>query len=348
MGEAEAGMQKSVVLVLVVVAWLVRTGAQGQSPKPLDVYVIDVEGGQATLFVSPSGESLLVDAGWAGVNGRDADRIATIARQAGLSRIDFLVVTHYHLDHVGGVPDLAARLPIRTFVDHGPTVEQGEQPAALFNAYLETRKGGRHLQVKPADTIPVTGIDVRIVSAGGALLAQPLPGAGAANPLCRDFKPMEEDKTENARSVGMVVTLGSFRLLDLGDLTWNKEHELVCPNNLLGTVDVYLTTHHGLNISGAPFLVHALRPRVAVMNNGAKKGGTPEAWRVVRDSPGLEDFWQLHYAVEAGRDHNSPEPFIANLDETTAHGIRISAQRDGSFTVTNARNGLAKTYRRRS
>ena len=116
----------------------------------------------------------------------------------------------------------------------------------------------------------------------------------------------------------MLLTFGSFRMLDLGDLTWNKEHDLVCPNNLVGTVDLYLTTHHGLDQSGARVLVHAVAPRVAIMNNGAKKGGMASAWRIIRDSPGLEDLWQLHYAVDAGAEANAAEPFIANQDESTA------------------------------
>jgi len=324
--------------------------ARTQTPSrtALDVFFIDVEGGQATLFVTPAAESMLVDAGWAGFEGRDAGRIEAAAKQAGVSRLDYLLVTHYHADHVGGVPEIARRLPVRTFVDHGATVEQGERPAALFNAYVDATASGKRLQVKPGDTLPLSGVDVRVVSSGGDLLNRPLPGAGAPNPLCRDFKPLEEDKTENARSVGVVLTYGNFRMIDIGDLTWNKEHDLVCPNNLLGNVDLYLTTHHGLDISGSPAIVHALRPRVAIMNNGAKKGGTRSAWQTVRDSPGLLDFWQLHFAVDAGADHNTAEPLIANLDETTGYGIKVSVQRDGSFTVTNARNGHAKTYRPRS
>jgi competence protein ComEC len=333
------------LLASLALAGSTRTAAQPE--KPLDIRFIDVEGGQATLIVSPSGESLLVDTGYPGFNGRDADRIAAAVKQAGLSRIDYLMITHYHGDHVGGAGALAARVPIRTFVDHGPTVEQGDRPAALYNEYLQTRAKGRHVLARPGDTLPVTGIDVRFVAAAGDLITKPLPGAGAPNPLCRDFKPAQPDPSENARSVGMVLSYGSFRMLDLGDLTWNKEHGLVCPNNLLGTVDVYLTTHHGLDQSGPAVLVHAVQPRVAVMNNGPKKGGMPSAWRIIRDSPGLEDLWQLHYAVDAGADHNVPEPFIANLDDTTAHGIRITAQRDGRFVVTNARNGQSKTYQPR-
>jgi competence protein ComEC len=326
-------------------AFLVAAILGAQAEKPLEIRFIDVEGGQATLMVSPSGESLLVDTGYPGFNGRDADRIAAAVKQAGLSRIDYLVITHYHADHVGGVPALAARVPIGTFVDHGPTVEQGDQPAALYNTYLETRAKGRHIVARPGDTLPFKGVDIRFVSAAGDVITKPLAGAGKPNPLCSSFAAKDPDPTENARSVGMLLTFGRFRMLDLGDLTWNKEHDLVCPNNLLGTVDVYLTTHHGLALSGPAVLVHAVSPRVAIMNNGAKKGGAATAWQIVKDAPGLVDLWQLHYAVDAGADHNAAEPFIANTDETTAHGLRLTAQRDGSFTVTNDRNGHTKTYK---
>lgn len=331
-------------MCLLIVAAVALVGAQTPATKPLDIFFIDVEGGQATLIVTPSGESLLVDTGWAGFNGRDADRIAAVARRAGVAHIDYLVVTHYHSDHVGGVPELIKRLPVRNFVDHGPTVETDERPAALFAAYAAARNAGRHVQVKPGDTVPLKDIDVRVVSSGGSLIQRPLSGAGAANPLCRDYKPLEEDTTENARSVGMMLTFGAFKMIDLGDLTWNKEHGLVCPGNLLGTVDVYLTTHHGTETSGAPFIVHALRPRVAIMNNGAKKGGTPRAWQTVHDSPGLQDLWQLHFTVDAGAEHNVTERFIANMDETSGYGMKLSAQRDGSFTVSNERNGFSKHY----
>ena len=334
------------LLLLVVALAVASAPMRAQGGKPLEIHFIDVEGGQATLFVLPGGQSMLVDTGFPGLNGRDADRIAAAAKRAGLSRIDTVVVTHYHADHVGGVPALASRIPIGTFVDHGPTVESGEQPAALYAAYVDARAKGRHVLARPGEAMRVGDLAITFVSAGGDLITKPLAGAGAANPLCEGYTAKAADATENARSVGMLLTYGRFRMLDLGDLTWNKEHDLVCPANLLGTVDVYLTTHHGLDQSGLPALVHAVHPRVAIMNNGARKGGSVEAWTAVRSSPGLEDLWQLHYAVSSDAQHNAPEPFIANMDETTAHEITIAAQRDGSFVVTNARNSHTKTYKK--
>jgi competence protein ComEC len=341
--EAVALRTARAVALPAVVALLLVLSPGAQAPETLDIYVIDVEGGQATLVVSPSRESMLVDAGWPGFDGRDADRIAATVKGAGLSHIDYLVVTHYHRDHVGGVPELVRRVPVKTFVDHGPSVETGEAAAALYDSYLEARKAGHHLQVEAGDVLPMKDVDIRVVSAGGELLSRPLAQA-ASNSLCGSFTPRAPDPGENARSVGMAISYGRFRMLDLGDLTWNKERDLVCPTNLLGTFDVYLTTHHGTDTSGPPVIVHAIRPRVAVMNNGATKGGSKAALRVIRDAPGLQDLWQVHYAVDAGASHNAPEAFLANLEETTAHGIRISARPDGSFAVTNERTGHTKRY----
>ena len=316
--------------------------AQASTDKPLSITFVDVEGGQATLILSPSGQSMLVDTGYPGSNDRDVNRVLAAAKQAGISRLDYLVITHYHVDHVGNAPALAARIPIGTFVDHGATVEPSTKP--IYDAYVEARKSGKHLQVKPGDKIPIAGLDVTVVTAAGEHLAKPLQGAGSPNPLCAAYTPKEADPTENAQSVGIVIDFGRFRMIDLGDLTWNKEHDLMCPNNQLGTTSVYLTTHHGLAASNAPVIVGALHPRVAIMNNGPKKGGAPEAWTTIRNSPGLEDLWQLHYAVDGGADHNVAEAFIANVDESTAHPITLTAHRDGSFTVSNARNGQRKTY----
>ena len=332
-----------------------RLDAQLAAPQPrstLDIYFIDTEGGQATLFLPPGGESMLVDAGFAG--GRDADRIAAVLKQANVGVLDYLVITHYHGDHVGGAAELSARVPIRHFVDHGPyTVELQPNRVAGFAAYKPVRDMARVQVPRPGDAIPVQGLDVQVVSASGALIKTRMtgaPGAGAANPLCRDAKLKMPDPTpENTESIGLAVRYGSFRLLDLGDLTWNQEHQLVCPDNLLGTFDVFHTTRHGDPNSGAPQMVHAIRARVALMNNGERKGGAPEYWRIVRDAPGLEDFWQLHRSAAGGDEHNSPEPFLANLNEMDhGHYIHMAVGQDGSFTVTNSRTGFMKTYAARA
>jgi len=316
-----------------------------RSAQTLDVYFIDVEGGQSTLFVSPSGESMLVDTGWPDFAGRDADRIVAAAKLAGVKRIDYLVVTHYHGDHVGGVPQLAQRIPIGNFIDHGPKdVETDPMAQFLYKSYESVASKGNRIVARPGEKIPISGIDVEILTAAGEEITQPLAGAGESNPLCATTPRRAVDASENAQSVGMVIGYGKFRIVDLGDLTWNKELDLVCPNNKLGTVDVYLSTHHGSDQSGSAATVHAFQPRVAIMNNGAKKGGTPEAWQAIHSSPGLEGFWQLHYAVDGGPANNVAADFIANQDAIDGNWIRLSADPDGGFTVTNSRNGRSERY----
>jgi len=311
----------------------------------LQVYAIDVEGGKATLYVSPSGESVLVDAGYAGFGNRDADRIAAAAKAAGVKLIDYLVITHYHKDHVGGVPQLAAKLPIRNFVDHGESFETVKDVQADYSAYLSVRKKGNHLVVKAGDRIPVPGIQVDVVTAAGRAIDQPLPGAGQRNSTCSSYEAIKPDSGENAHSIGMVITYGNFRLVDLGDLYWNQEHDLACPVNKLGTVDVYMTTHHGKKTSGSPQMVWALHPKVAIMNNGPNTGGAEPAWQTIHDSPGLLDLWQLHRALANDKAHNAAEGFIANSSERCeGNWILLTARKDGGFTVVNSRNGFEKKY----
>lgn len=330
---------------LLLIAFLAFFCAPLRAAGTLDVYYIDVEGGQSTLFVSPSGESMLVDTGWPDFNGRDAERIVSVAKTAGVTRLNYVVITHFHVDHVGGAPQLAERIPIGTFVDHGRSVETGREADDLFNAYVRVRDRASHLIVRAGDRIPIEGIDVRVVASTGQAILRPLAGAGDPNPSCAATKPREVDPSENAQSIGMMITYGRFRTIDLGDLTWNKELALVCPDNKLGTVDVYLSTHHGLDQSNAPAIVHALHPRVAITNNGATKGGSREAMQTIRTSPGIEDVWQLHYAENAGTANNAPEPFIANVDQDArVSWIKVSAEADGTFTVTNSRNGKTRTY----
>jgi competence protein ComEC len=314
--------------------------------KPLEIFFIDVEGGQSTLIVAPSGQSMLIDTGWRGFNGRDANRIAEAAKAAKVKQLDYVLITHYHRDHVGGAPALADQLKIGTFIDHGPNREDTRVVNEDFADYQKILPKAQHLVAKPGDSIPLKGVTVEVLTADGAHIQSPVAGAGQPNPFCAATKPREADTTENARSLGILLTFGSFRFIDLGDLTWNKELELMCPNNLAGSVDVYLTSHHGLFQSGSPALVHALHPRVAIMNNGARKGGSPDAWQIVKDSPGLEDLWQLHYSVEGAREHNVPDSYIANIDEACeGKYLKLTAESDGSFTVINSRNKFQRTYK---
>ena len=326
---------------------LLACGA-AQAAKTLDITFVDVEGGQATLIVTPAGQSLLVDTGWRGFNGRDAERIVEAAKKAHVKKIDYVLITHYHRDHVGGAPQLADRIPVGAWLDHGPMRENIKVVREDFADYERINKEHRQV-VKPGDHIPLKGVDVTIVSADGNVIGQPLPGAGAANPACATTPKREVDTTENARSAGFVLTYGSFRMVDLGDLTWNKELELMCPANKLGPVDLYVVSHHGWNQSGSPALVDALHPRVAVMDNGARKGGSPETWQIIHDSPGLEDIWQLHFSIEGGSDHNAPDSFISNVDEhCQGKPLVLNASEDGGFTIVNTRNGYSKTYPPRS
>lgn len=337
--------------------------------KTLDIYYIDTEGGQATLFVSPTGQTALVDTGNGGL--RDPQRIMQAVTAAGVKQIDYLVITHYHSDHVGGFLELAKLIPIRHYIDHGPTAEP-EQNSPSQQAYAVAIAQAPHIVVKPGDTVPITGIDWTIVSSAGNTLKTSKAGwegAGKPNSACAGFTPKDiKSGPENAHSVGSVITYGKFKTVDLGDLLWNLEAELVCPTNNIGTVDLLLTTHHGVNTSGPQALVHGLQPRVVVMNNGTRKGAQIETFETLETSPGLEDLWQLHWSFNGLLEHNAPGRFIANIedaatssgvvlggsggpppgnpDHSPAYWIKVSAEADGTFTVTNTRNGFSKTYRR--
>lgn len=326
--------------------------AIAQKSSPLKVYFADVEGGQATLFVAPSGDSLLVDTGWPDHDNRDADRIVELCKQAGIKKIDNVLITHYHTDHAGGIPQLAAKIPIGRFIDHGPNREDDAKATVdAWQAYQKVLAGGHyaHLVAKPGDVLPIKGVRVQIVSGDGNVIDKPLAGAGAANPACAASPEKPAENTENDRSLGMMITFGKLRIADLGDLTWAKERPLMCPIDKLGKVDVYIVSHHGFNRSSSPALVDAIAPRVAIMDNGATKGGDPGAWEIIHNSPRIENhpgnLWQLHTVIHSDAAHNTAESRIANLPGPDAgHYLILTGRRNGAFSVTNQRTGETVQY----
>jgi len=343
-------MARAVIVGLIAFSTIILSApASAQKPGKLVIYSIDVEGGQSTLLVAPSGASLLVDAGWPGNSGRDADRVQAAMREAGITKIDHLLVTHYHMDHVGGVPELAKRVPIGEFLDHGDNREDSDVTRHDYAAYQKAIEGKPRRTVHPGDTIDMAGLSVVIVAADGEHI-HAIPGIKPQhNPYCASEPQAEADPSENARSVGILVSYGKFRFLDLGDLTKAKEIALVFPDNPIPPIDLYLVTHHGMDLSNARAIVDAIHPRVAIMNNGAHKAGMPEAWQTVHDSAGMQDLYMLHTAEGSDATHNSPEALIANPKGGSTDGafFKVVATPDGSFSVTNSRTGKTKEYPRK-
>jgi beta-lactamase superfamily II metal-dependent hydrolase len=375
-------MRRAIQSLVLILLALTAPALLAQSPaaKPLEIYVVDTEGGKADLWVTPSGQTVLIDAGSPG--GRDTDRILETLAAAGVKQIDWLLLTHYHVDHVGGVQELVKRVPpIAHFVDHGPTAEDGaeghqrEQVAGFQAAYADLYSKAQHIVVKPGDRVPIPGLDWRIVTSAGKVLKNALPGGGRPNPECAQTQRQAEARDpENAQSVGSVVGFGSFRALDFGDLTRDVEFDLMCPNNPIGTIDLYFASNHGTNNANSAALIHAVQPRAAIVQNGTGKGASVDMFQALRSTPGFEDVWQLHWANGAGLEYNSPGVFIANgVDpavvatvltappgargargggplppHTPAYWIKVSVQQNGTFTITNSRNGFSKTYAHRS
>jgi beta-lactamase superfamily II metal-dependent hydrolase len=329
---------------------LATSALVAQSPQSGDLQIIwtDVEGGAATLIVTPSGQSLLVDAGFP-QDDRDAKRIFAATQAAGLKKIDILWITHFHLDHVGGVPALAKLIPIGKFYDHGDSIEATTpQGAKLYDDYKAVAQGKRVL-VKPGDKIPLAGVEMIAVSAAGQVISKPINGGGPNN-FCKDAQQKPEDKTENSQSAGFLLTYGKFKFLDLGDLTWDREMMLACPINKLGTVTLFQASHHGFSggQSGSPALVWAVKPQVVVVNDGARKGFEGDAYGIIAKIPGIEDIWQLHRSLlRSDAAHNTSDQLTANLEDGAGDqglGIKVSVAKDGKFTVTNTRNNFSKTY----
>ena len=332
-----------------VTAVALATGVlAAQTRATLDIYWIDVEGGASTLIVTPAGQSVLMDAGFGGFDDRDASRVAhVIEKEAGLTRLDYVLVSHFHGDHYGGVPALAKRVPIGAFIDHGQSVERNPGPVAFWDEYRGIA-GPRQRTVKAGDRLPLEGVELLIVAADGQVLPAPLAASGP-NPLCSSFKAQPEDRGENGRSLGYLLRAGAFEFVNLGDLSWNFQHKLACPVNLLGRVDLFQVTHHGVRDDVLPQQMWAMAPAVAVMNNGPTKGAGPVAVEAVLRSPGLQDLWALHRAVNNDAAHNAQERLTANLGDTDGcAGAWIRARVDpaaGTYTLTNSRNGFTRTYK---
>lgn len=339
-------------LLAVALAFVMLVGfsenAQAVASDSLKIYFIDVEGGQATLFVTPTGQSMLVDAGWPGFAGRDAERIVAAAKSAGLSKIDYVLITHFHMDHVGGAPQLAERFPIGTFIDHGENRERADRSTMqVWWAYEKLLDSGKYKRMvaKPGDKLPITGMEAVVVSADGNVISKPLPGAGGDNSACKGTEQYPADITENSRSLGFVATFGRLRILDLGDLTHDKEMDLMCPVNKLGKVDIYIVSHHGSEQSGSAALVHGIDPRVAIMDNGARKGGSPGPRQVIEKSPHIVDLWQLHYAEGSDSSYNVPQEFVANPQGAdSGQYLVLTALPNGNFEVFSSRTRTTKKY----
>ena len=334
---------------------------------PLKIISIDVEGGAATLYVTPQGHSLLIDTGWpAGRGGRrapgapipssSAERIVAAAKSAGLSKLDYVLISHYHVDHSGGVPDLMARMPIGAFVDHGPNRESlpanptpadiANDPIIFYNKYLTAIAGKKRIVLTPGQQLKLDGLTFTVINADRKMLAKPLPGAGGPGADCAATTSKTDDGgEENPRAVGVLARYGKTRILSLADTTWDMENRLVCPINTIGLVDLMFADNHGNEQANSPNLVNSVKPQVAIFNNGTGKGGDGETLDRYAHLP--SDVWQLHFATRSP-EKNMPADRIANVDGPDAtNPLIISVDRGGSFTVTNTRNSFSKTYRAR-
>ena len=353
-GAMEVGIKmlwrRALLMVATATSLTLSGSGWAQSPKggggKLRVFAVDVEGGQATLFVTPAGQSLLIDTGYPDNDGRDVNRIAAVVKEAGLQKVDYVLITHYHTDHVGGVAQLLDKVQVGAFIDHGPNREDDATTQRMYVAYEKavSSKKLKRILVKPGDVLPIVGMKATVVSADGKLIDAPLEGGGEPNPHCKDAEARPPDATENARSLGIQIVFGKLKLLDLGDLTWDKEMELVCPANKLGHADVYIVSHHGMNMSSSPAMVHAVGARVAIMDNGTKKGGSAPALETIGSAPGLETLWQLHFSEEGGEELNTADDYIANTETDAGNFLELSGSGDGSFDIRNPRTGLVKHY----
>ena len=346
---AAASLARRATLPLLLLAFtLLSAGTLRAQSGTLDIYWIDVEGGGATLVVAPSGESLLFDTGFKRPDDRDAKRVYAVTQAAGLKKIDYLMITHYHADHVGGLDALAKMIPIARYFGHGGTIDKENTE---WGESFKRNSEGKRTFLKLGDEIPLKGVKVQALSANMAYQTE-LLGNEEPNLLCEEAGHKPPDSLENQRNVAVLLTYGKFKFLDPGDMPWEREMELACPINKLGTVTLYQTGKHGgWDGGGAPAFLYAIKPQVIVVNNGATKGmGIPRGhghYERMTRSPGVEGIWEVHMSPE-GPEHNAPENMIANIDKNPEHAqvswIKASVTADGKIVVTNSRNRFSKTY----
>jgi beta-lactamase superfamily II metal-dependent hydrolase len=319
----------------------------GAADKRLDIVWVDVEGGAATLLVTPAGESVLFDTGNPGK--RDPGRIKRAAEAARLARIDHVVITHFHSDHFGGLADLSALIPIGTVWDHDVlTAPDGERTHPKIADYKAAQVGGR-VVVKPGDKLPLKqrkGAAPLTVTFLGATQRFATPKGAKTNAACAASVQREPDESDNKNSIVTLVTFGGFRFFDGGDLTWNTEGELVCPLDRVGEVDIMQADHHGLALSNNPVLVNTLRPTVAVINNGPKKGGEAGAYEALKAAPGIQAIYQVHRNVQTGPAQNTAPELTANADEACkGEPVKLSVDPKGkTYSVVVAATNHTRTY----
>ncbi|HVY34903.1 MAG TPA: MBL fold metallo-hydrolase [Caulobacteraceae bacterium] len=356
-------------MVRTLLASIVATCALAAAPvhaavKTLKIVQLDLEGSGGTLYVTPEGVSVLVDAGsvagsmWTtsldGAKG-PADRIAAAAKALGLKKLDYVIATHYHGDHIGGIAELLALMPMGTFVDHGvnrelfnPADNPKEPPRtqAGYLRYLQLIKGHRRIIVKAGDVLHFGSLTDTVVAADGKPISRPLPGAGEPGQAC-GLPPMADDKgLENQKSIASLFSFGKVKIAAFGDLTWDREHDLVCPVDKVGHVNIMILDNHGMGVSNHPGFVHTLRPDLAIMGNGSKKGDWPDVVKTINSSPGLQGLWRVHATTVYPPEQDGDPNYLANLGPLPSHGysIQLDVTRSGAVTVTNARNGFSKTY----
>jgi competence protein ComEC len=303
----------------------------GSGAKPVEIYVVDVEGGKAAFIVAPNGQTALIDTGGGGGAAveRDVTRIMEVAAAAGVTKLDYLLSTHYHIDHIGGLQEVVKRLPVTTYLDHGPSGEEREQVAGFQAAYAELKAQAKSQMLKVGDTVAMPGMEWRIVTAAGEVQKQPIAGAQGTgpNPNCAGVtrSTMNNGGDENDWSVGSLITIGGFRFLDLGDFTGAKEFDLVCPNNPVGAVDLFMASNHGSNNANMPFFIRSISPRVSIAQNNPGKGASIQYLEGLQSTPGFIDTWLLHWSNAGRAEWNPPAAFIANGVEPETIAAALTA-----------------------